>query len=254
MNELSYPSDLTAAQWALIEPLIPAPKAKGRKRKVDLRKITNAILYVLKGGVSWRMLPREFAPWKTVYHYFRLWRLAGLWDRVHDQLRDQVRISKGRHICPSAAIVDSQSVATEQKGEIGATMLRSAPRVISGISWSMYFWVCVAGRALNQKCHFPRSGSQGQSVGACGGRLETGRTKRSGCFSIHRRVGSNLCQRKRGRVRPLWDQIETTKLASGIEALDCARSHWCWQKMNDKGAVLTCASGNCEIDYLIPLE
>ena len=103
MNELPYPSDLTAAQWALIEPLLPAPKPKGRKRRVDLRKITNAILYVLKGGISWRMLPREFAPWKTVYHYFRLWRLAGLWDRIHDQLRDQVRVSKGRHICPSFA-------------------------------------------------------------------------------------------------------------------------------------------------------
>ena len=62
MNELPYPSDLTAAQWALIEPLLPAPKPKGRKRRVDLREITNAILYVLKGGISWRMLPREFAP------------------------------------------------------------------------------------------------------------------------------------------------------------------------------------------------
>ena len=62
MNELPYPSDLTAAQWALIERLLPAPKPKGRKRRVDLRKITNAILYVLKGGIRWRMLPREFAP------------------------------------------------------------------------------------------------------------------------------------------------------------------------------------------------
>jgi transposase len=68
MNELPYPSDLMAAQWALIEPLLPAPKPKGRKRRVDLRKITNAIFYVLKGGISWRMLPREFAPCKTVYH------------------------------------------------------------------------------------------------------------------------------------------------------------------------------------------
>ena len=110
MNELPYPSDLTAAQWALIERLLPAPKPKGRKRRVDLRKITNAILYVLKGGISWRMLPREFAPWKTVYHYFRLWRLGGLWDRIHDQLRDQVRVSKGRHICPSAAIETSIGV------------------------------------------------------------------------------------------------------------------------------------------------
>src|SRR5208282_6599535 len=133
MDELPYPSDLTAAQWALIEPLLPAPKPKGRKRRVELRKITNAILYVLKGGISWRMLPREFAPWKTVYHYFRLWRLAGLWDRIHDQLRDQARASKGRHICPSAASVGSQSVATQQKGAIGATMLRS-PFSIVGLA------------------------------------------------------------------------------------------------------------------------
>ena len=86
--------------------------------------------YVLKGGISWRMLPREFAPWKTVYHYFRLWRLAGLWDRIHDQLRD----SKGRHICPSAAIVDSQSVATQQKGAIGATMLMDAKNPAKRVS------------------------------------------------------------------------------------------------------------------------
>src|ERR1700680_2315167 len=145
MNELPYPSDLTAAQWALIEPLLPAPKLKGRKRRVDLRKITNAILYVLKGGISWRMLPREFAPWKTVYHYFRLWRLAGLWDRIHDQLRDQVRVSKGRHICPSAAIVDSQSVATQQKGAkegsfpVGTTasMIKSLP--LFGITFRQLF-------------------------------------------------------------------------------------------------------------------
>src|SRR5258708_281365 len=70
---IPYPSDLTAAQWALIEPLLPAGKTRGRKRKVDLRSITNAIFYVLKGGITWRMLPRDFAPWKTVYHYFRLW-------------------------------------------------------------------------------------------------------------------------------------------------------------------------------------
>src|ERR1700752_3672891 len=65
---IPYPSDLTAAQWALIEPLLPAAKTRGRKRKVDLRSITNAIFYVLKGGITWRMLPRDFAPWKTVYH------------------------------------------------------------------------------------------------------------------------------------------------------------------------------------------
>jgi len=128
MNEFPYPSDLTAAQWALIEPLLPAAKPRGRKRKVELRSITNAILYVLKGGITWRMLPRDFAPWKTVYHYFRAWRLTGLWTRIHDQLRDQVRVHQGRNACPSAAVVDSQSVATQQKGAIAAMMRASTPR------------------------------------------------------------------------------------------------------------------------------
>ena len=134
MEELAYPSDLTAAQWALIDPMLPTPKARGRKRSVDFRVILNAILYVLKGGISWRMLPHEFTSWKTVYHYFRLWRITGLWDRIHDQLREQVRASNGRNVCPSAAVVDSQSVATNQKGAIEATMLRSGPRVVSAIS------------------------------------------------------------------------------------------------------------------------
>ena len=128
MNEFPYPSDLTAAQWALIEPLLPAAKPRGRKRKVELRSITNAILYVLKGGITWRMLPRDFAPWQTVYHYFRAWRLTGLWTRIHDQLRDQVRVYQGRNACPSAAVVDSQSVATQQKGAIAAMMRASTPR------------------------------------------------------------------------------------------------------------------------------
>ena len=119
MNELPYPSDLTAAQWALIEPLLPAPKPKGRKRRVDLRKITNAIFYVLKGGISWRMLPREFAPWKTVYHYFRLWRLAGLWDRIHDQLRDQVRVSKGRMFIRAQQLWTAKAWQRSKRGRSG---------------------------------------------------------------------------------------------------------------------------------------
>jgi putative transposase len=137
MNELPYPSTLTAGQWALIEPLLPAAKPRGRRRRVDLRLIINAIFYVLKGGIPWRMLPRDFAPWKTVYHYFRAWRLSGLWSRIHDQLREQVRVNQGRNASPSAAIVDSQSVATQQKGAIVAMMLASTPKVVSGTSWSM---------------------------------------------------------------------------------------------------------------------
>src|SRR5215469_1522726 len=90
-----------------------------------------------KGGITWRMLPRDFAPWKTVYHYFRAWRLTGLWSHIHDQLREQVRVNRGRNACPSAGVVDSQSVATQQKGAIAAMMRASTPRAVSGTSWSM---------------------------------------------------------------------------------------------------------------------
>jgi putative transposase len=128
-----YPSDLSGEQWALVEPLLPEPKVRGRKRSVELRVILNAILYVLKGGISWRMLPKEFARWKTVYHYFRLWRITGLWDRIHDHLREQVRQQHGRERSPSAAVLDSQSIASTQKGGLAATMLPNAPRAVNGI-------------------------------------------------------------------------------------------------------------------------
>jgi putative transposase len=94
---IPYPSDLTAAQWALIEPLLPAAKTRGRKRKVDLRSITNAIFYVLKGGISGaccRKISLHGRPYT-----FRLWRLSGMWDRIHDQLRREVRVKRGRNAC-----------------------------------------------------------------------------------------------------------------------------------------------------------
>ena len=77
MNGKCYDSDLTVEEYAILEPLLPAPKAKGRHRSVDLHEILNAIFYILRGGVPWRMLPAGYPPWKTVFHYFRLWRLVG---------------------------------------------------------------------------------------------------------------------------------------------------------------------------------
>jgi transposase len=117
-----YPTDLTGAQWRRIEPLIPRPRGQGRPRKASYREIVNAVLYVLRAGGSWRMLPHDFPHWKTVYTYFRLWRIAGVWDRIHDRLREQVREKAGREKSPSAAILDSQSVKTTEKGgSVGAT-------------------------------------------------------------------------------------------------------------------------------------
>ena len=117
-----YPSDLTDAQWWRLEPLIPAAKPGGRPRRADMREVVNAVLYVARTGVTWRALPHDFPPWRTVYHYFRAWRLDGTWESIHDALRDQVRTQAGRATSPSAAIIDSQSVKTTEKGGLAATM------------------------------------------------------------------------------------------------------------------------------------
>ena len=107
-----YPTDLTDRQWELIEPLLPEPSSNpGRPAKHPKREIVNAILYHVRAGGSWRMLPKDFPPWETVYGYFRDWRKGGTLDRVHDALREQVRTKhEARNADPSAGIVDSQSV------------------------------------------------------------------------------------------------------------------------------------------------
>jgi putative transposase len=109
-------SDLTNREWAILEPLIPPPKPGGRPCRWERREIVDAILYVLHSGGIWRLLPHDFPPWQTVYHYFRLWRRAGTWERVHTHLREQARRRAGRETSPSAAILDSQSVKTTAKG------------------------------------------------------------------------------------------------------------------------------------------
>ena len=116
MRDVPYPSDLTDAQWAEIAPLLPPPAARGRKRRVDPREIMNALFYLDKTGCQWRALPRDFPNWHTVESYYRRWRRAGVWQRVHDKLRDQVRLRIGRDVSPSVAIIDSQTVKTTEKG------------------------------------------------------------------------------------------------------------------------------------------
>jgi len=110
-----YPTDLTDAEWAILEPLVPKPKGGGRPAR-DRREILDAICYVVRTGCAWRYLPHDFPPWQTVYHYFRIWRLDGTWERIHDALREQARQDAGREARPSAGIVDSQSVKTTEKG------------------------------------------------------------------------------------------------------------------------------------------
>ena len=122
MSRHSYPSDLTDAEWAILEPLIPPAKPGGRKRSVDIREVINAILYLLRTGCAWRMLPHDFPNWHTVYTYLRNWRRDGTWQRINDVLRRQLRTQEGRDAEPSAAILDSQSVKTTEKGGPAAMM------------------------------------------------------------------------------------------------------------------------------------
>lgn len=123
----TYPTDLTDAQWTLIEKLLPKTKSNavtgGRPRKVDLRVIVNGILYLNRSGCQWRMLPRSFGPWPTVHDYYRKWRRDGTWQRIHDQLREKVRRKNGKKPTPSAGVLDSQSVKTAapRKGARTAT-------------------------------------------------------------------------------------------------------------------------------------
>lgn len=116
MSRRAYPTDLSDAQWATLEPLVPAPKSGGRPPKHPRREIVNAMFYVLRGGIAWRAMPHDLPPWQTVYDYFWQWRDDGTWERINTALRERVRVRKGREAQPSAGIIDSQSAKTTEKG------------------------------------------------------------------------------------------------------------------------------------------
>lgn len=115
-----YPSSLTDDQWEEIQPQLPVRSGGGRPPRHHYRDILNAIFYWVRTGGAWRYLPHDFAPWQTVYGYFRRWRQQGLWQRIHDCLVKRVRVAAGRLPTPSAAILDSQSVkSADQAGPRG---------------------------------------------------------------------------------------------------------------------------------------
>jgi putative transposase len=122
MQNSLYPTDLSDEQWNLLQSILPPRRKRaGRGRPpADLRRICDALLYLVRAGCAWRLLPRDFGPWQTVYHYFRHWTRQGYWQAIHDVFRSAVRDQAGKRGQPTAAILDSQTVrSADQAGERG---------------------------------------------------------------------------------------------------------------------------------------
>ena len=151
MSSTLYPSDLTDVEWQHLEPLLPAPRSTGRPREWSLRLILNGIFYLVRGGCAWRMMPLEYPPWSTVYDYYRQWRRDGTWEAIHTALREQVRQATGRESTPSAAVLDSQSVKTTEKGDLVTSipLVSTASRRSRGVSATC--WLILKAWSLRPK-------------------------------------------------------------------------------------------------------
>ena len=115
-SKLRYPSDVTDDEWAVLKPLIPKAKRGGNRRHVNEREIVNGLMYILSSGCQWRAIPPDLPPYSTIYSYFDLWSWDGTLERMHHALYMECREAAGREASPTAAIIDSQSVKSAEKG------------------------------------------------------------------------------------------------------------------------------------------
>src|SRR5271155_6181801 len=145
-SALRYPSDLTDAEWAIVEPMIPPARHGGRRRSVNVREVLNGIFYVLWTGCQWQAIPKDLPPKSTAHHSFGLWDWDGTLDRIHHALYVETRERAGREASPTAAIIDSQSGKAAQKGALRSTRkalmrARKSPGA-SVTSWSIRLASC----------------------------------------------------------------------------------------------------------------
>ena len=141
-----YPSDLTDAEWNILQPLIPGPARLGRPPRYEKRAILNAIFYVVRSGCSWRMLPGEMPPWRIVYYYFMRWRQDGVWIDLHDALRDTLRVRSGKKKLPGLRYSTRRALELLTT-EAGAAMMRARRSSAANdtlwstlLDWSLASW------------------------------------------------------------------------------------------------------------------